>query len=310
MKTNPKFYQNIIDSILYQIAIIDINGIIISTNDAWNKFTNENTPEGKHIFIIEQNYLSVVNHQTTQDIYNGIQSVLTGEHTHFGKQYPCHSEEEKRWFQMDVTPLYQESSEIEGAVISHVNITERVLAEEKLQKLNRKMEKYAYLDPLCGVLNRRGFDHTLESEWSKSNSISLVMFDIDNFKTFNDTYGHPKGDECIQVIGELMNDVIYDLPMQAARYGGEEFMFIVSNMDHSDVVAITEKFRTNLEQLNFLVQPGLKKSITISAGVITTHPTQDTNKDQLVHEVDQLLYQAKQQGKNIVVSREIVKAPN
>jgi predicted signal transduction protein with EAL and GGDEF domain len=118
------------------------------------------------------------------DAATGIRKVIEGDQNFFYLEYPCHSNTEKRWFMMRVTPL--ELGGQQSFVISHKNITERKLAEIEAMNLSR-------IDWLTGIANRRSFDEHLESEWKRCERLrlplSLILLDIDYFKLFNDTLG-------------------------------------------------------------------------------------------------------------------------
>jgi PAS domain S-box-containing protein len=120
------------------------------------------------------------------------------------------------------------------------NITDRKLTEHKLQEANELLNRLSYMDGLTGIANRRHFDETLEKEWSKAYlanlPITLLMFDIDYFKKYNDTYGHQAGDCCLQEVAQAINHVIEDNPRYIfCRYGGEEFALIMPATNTEDV---------------------------------------------------------------------------
>ncbi|WP_102693287.1 sensor domain-containing diguanylate cyclase [Rummeliibacillus pycnus] len=128
------FSQAILDSLLDNIAVINNNGIIIAVNKSWIDFSKENNGNTSNGYI-GTNYLNVC----PEEIKEGIRCVLNGEKTQFTFEYPCHTEQELRWFLLRVTPIRTENCINYGAVISHVNITERKLAELKLA---HKEERY------------------------------------------------------------------------------------------------------------------------------------------------------------------------
>jgi phosphoserine phosphatase RsbU/P len=138
----------IMDSLDHQVAVIDRDGMIVATNKAWNQFclNNDGIPT---LCGIGMNYLEVSNEETV----NGIKSVLEGREAIYKEEYPCHSPEEKRWFILNVTPFVntKSSSKSEGAVVMHLNITERKLlelAQEKELELAKSLQHSVLIPPL------------------------------------------------------------------------------------------------------------------------------------------------------------------
>ncbi|MEZ2236732.1 diguanylate cyclase domain-containing protein [Microcoleus sp.] len=173
----------------------------------------------------------------------------------------------------------------------------------KLAIANQKLQQLATTDALTRIANRRQFDHILMLEWRRlareELPLSLILLDIDFFKSYNDFYGHLAGDDCLyQVAGAIASAVkrAGDLP---ARYGGEEFAVLLPNTgaEGAHVVA-----RTICDRLDALKLPHARSEIdpyvTLSCGIATTIPAPDRSPDSLIHSADSALYQAKTEGKN------------
>ena len=143
-------------------------------------------------------------------------------------------------------------------------------------------------DSLTGLRNRRAFEERLEDEtrrWRRNGSdVSLILLDVDHFKAFNDTFGHPKGDDVLRVVGRLLREELRPTDF-AARYGGEEFAIILPN---------TEKLRLSIESATWE-----DRGITASIGVATLSSEIRTS-EALVDHADRALYRSKQAGRNCV----------
>ncbi len=168
------------------------------------------------------------------------------------------------------------------------DITERKEFEEKLKKL-------ATTDSLTGILNRYAFNKFLEEEIFRAErygtNFSIVLFDIDNFKSINDTYGHLTGDKILKEIANLVNNTIRKSDV-FARWGGEEFIILIPN--GSNVVQVAEKIRKIIENNNFFDLP----KVTVSLG--TTKYKKGDTIDSIIKRADKALYNAKENGKNRV----------
>ena len=222
--SSGSLYQAVLNSLDEQIALIDSEGTIIYVNRAWRQFGIDNGIPAEYE-PIGANYLKVCSTETGDglwdEVLSGIQKVSSGELDCFYHEYPCHGPRERRWFVMRATPLQGGSRSL--LVISHHNVTQRKLAEERAEHLARH-------DALTGLPNRLHFAERLENEWRRSlrerTPISLVMLDVDHFKDYNDEFGHPTGDRCLKDVGRVLTTFSNRASDIAVRYGGEEFAVI------------------------------------------------------------------------------------
>ncbi len=175
----------------------------------------------------------------------------------------------------------------------------------KLETLNEELQQLADRDGLTGVANRRSGNAYLKNTWLRlrreAQPLSVIMLDVDDFKPFNDTYGHQKGDDCLIRVAEALQCQMQRSTDMVVRYGGEEFMLILPNTDRNGAMQIAENTRLAIEALAI----EHKKSstghcITVSLGCATTLPGDDNTIEQLVYVADQALYKAKQSGRNRV----------
>ena len=165
----------------------------------------------------------------------------------------------------------------------------------------RRVASQATTDSLTGLANRWTFDEELALEWRRAERVgdplALILFDLDNFKTINDTHGHQGGDEVLRVVGEVLARSVRQVDL-AARYGGEEFAVIVPETDLDGAIDLAERLRKALESEEIVLQNGTRLSVTASFGAVVKGDLPGGEK--LVAAADERLYEAKRAGKNRV----------
>ena len=173
------------------------------------------------------------------------------------------------------------------------------------RELRQQMSRLAFTDPLTDLPNRRHFEQVMNAEIARigryGGSCSLAILDVDHFKNYNDTLGHPAGDEILRRLASLMRDHLRT-PDFLARYGGEEFALLMVNTPRRDAVQAVQRILDAVEQYPFPdehVQPG--GNLTISAGVAAA-PDEGIDPDAIIRAADVALYQAKRAGRNRVVA--------
>jgi diguanylate cyclase (GGDEF)-like protein len=184
---------------------------------------------------------------------------------------------------------------------------ERKVAErtEALAAANEQLALLSFTDALTGLANRRGFDEQLQAEWRRAlrarTSIGLAMIDIDEFKKYNDRYGHAAGDACLRRVAKTLNDGLRRTSDLAARYGGEEFVLILPDTSLSGLYLVAEKIRAELAAIREPHPKSVHGIVTISIGVVAFVPSPDTNSAEYLKAADVALYEAKHNGRNQVV---------
>lgn len=183
------------------------------------------------------------------------------------------------------------------------DITERKQAKAALEKANELLHHLASSDSLTQVANRRRFDEYLNQIWTRlahdQYPLSLIMCDVDYFKFYNDTYGHQKGDECLQQVAQAINAMIRRPKDLVARYGGEEFAVILPTTKAEGAILVAERIRQFVQDLKLLHESSsVSPWVTVSLGVSTVIPSDQMSPGQLVAMADQALYQAKNQGRD------------
>jgi len=180
----------------------------------------------------------------------------------------------------------------------------RIKTHLKMVDYIHTIERLCMLDALTGLSNRRGFDTRMDVEWRRAyrekEPLGLIMLDIDNFKMYNDTHGHPQGDILLQTIAEVINKALKRSTDVASRWGGEEFMILLPNTDMEGTINIAEQIRLNIMGTTVPCANGASTSITVSCGAVSIIPGEGSSAASFVDEVDKLLYTAKKNGKNKV----------
>ena len=180
-----------------------------------------------------------------------------------------------------------------------------------LQVINARLTELSIIDELTQVANRRSLDENLEKEWLRAKRlktpISMLMIDIDYFKEYNDEFGHIKGDECLTYIAEFFKNNINRSGDFIARYGGEEFCILMPETNLNGALKFAEIIHSGVRNLK-IPNPKSKvsKYLTICIGVASSIPDSEDNYMDLLYTSDKALYKAKNDGRNIIRTKEIL----
>ncbi len=181
----------------------------------------------------------------------------------------------------------------------------RVDTHIKLYNYRRQVEMQSKTDQMTGVANRRRHDEYSVEKWQDAVRLripfSICMFDIDHFKSFNDTFGHPAGDKTIASVAKTISSYLNRSTDFFARYGGEEFVAIMLGDDSSKVFEYIKMIRQGVEDLHIPHNPSVSEWVTVSIGGITVIPEADKSYDFYLKIADAMLYDAKKLGRNRVV---------
>ena len=180
----------------------------------------------------------------------------------------------------------------------------RVENQIRLLRQINLIKALSLTDELTGLFNRRGFDSRLQLEWNRARRdqtpLGLFIFDIDNFKNYNDTYGHLQGDEALKAIAVVLGKTLKRSIDFAARWGGEEFAALLPETNLPGTINIAEKFRKNMEDTEIFCSNKEVTRITVSIGVNIFLPKQPVSVQDFLFGADSALYSAKNAGKNKV----------
>lgn len=216
-----------------------------------------------------------------------------------------------------LTAKSDEADEVKGFTIGAVDyvakpfspvvIQARVRTHMELKRYRDFLEDTSYCDGLTAIANRRRFDEFLGSTWCmsvrESLPLSLIMIDIDNFKQFNDHYGHQEGDICLIRIAETLSASLRRKTDLVARYGGEEFVCVLPNTGAEGVAVTAENIRSDILSLRIPHAHATTGYVTVSQGVATIRPVCEVSSDTLLMAADAALYEAKDTGKNRICGR-------
>lgn len=171
----------------------------------------------------------------------------------------------------------------------------------ELEQANQRLQALSMQDGLTGIRNRRYFNDRLEQEWQRGlregESVALLLIDIDYFKAFNDRFGHLAGDECLQVVAEVIEQSLTRPSDSVSRYGGEEFAVVLPHTDAQGAYHVAETVRRAVAANSVAVAAEVL-NVTVSIGVAALVPALDMTPQQLLAQADQCLYEAKSGGRN------------
>jgi diguanylate cyclase (GGDEF)-like protein len=175
----------------------------------------------------------------------------------------------------------------------------------ELEKLQEEFKKISQIDALTLVANRRYFQEYLQEQWqklAKSRSVLSVIFcDLDNFKTYNDSWGHQFGDDCLKKVAEVLQKNVHRQEDMVARYGGDEFVIILPNTNANQSLLIAHKIRTDVENLKMIASKNSQKTqVTVSLGIASTIPDLSHVPEILIGAADEALYESKKANRNCV----------
>lgn len=226
------------------------------------------------------------------------------EKAYEAEDYFPHFGESGRWLYFTAAPSLNSEGKIIGAIETLQDITERKLAEEALKASEHRYHELSITDGLTRLYNSRHFYGQIEIEMERAqryrHSLSLMMLDVDNFKHFNDSYGHLEGDRVLSELALVIRDCIR-LSDSAYRYGGEEFVVLLPETDSEEAFRVAERLRITFSEKLF--HPGNDSvAMTVSIGVGLYCLGDDART--FIGRIDACTYVAKARGKNQVVSNE------
>lgn len=291
LQQSELFKQAVLNSVTAEIAVLDHTGLILATNEAWQRGVVWRAAGIGVVAEVGTNYLSLCEAAAA---CAGIRSVLVRQLPHFHLDYACHTLEQQRWCSISVTSL--DGAELRNVVVSIEDITERTQMQEQVRAL-------AFYDPLTQLPNRRLVLDRLTQEMVRARRLqrrlALLFIDLDQFKPVNDELGHAVGDWLLQTAAQRIQGCLRESDT-AARLGGDEFVVLLPDLQSSEAaLGVAEKIRLELAR-EFVTAQGISLHISSSIGVALYPDHGLTDKD-LMRLGDEAMYQAKKAGRNAVV---------
>lgn len=211
-----------------------------------------------------------------------------------------------RRYKFHKSTVFDDEGRLIGLLGVMLDITENYQMQLELKEKNRQLEAMATIDSLTQIYNRRKLDEILQYIWEHNKrgetQIGMLMIDIDNFKLFNDTYGHQKGDEALTKVAQLLLSCIRRKVDYVARYGGEEFVIVIDKADKNFMHKISEDVLSSVRELKIKHAPSrVQKYLTVSVGATIVSPFEkDASIHSFIAKADKMLYSAKNNGRNRV----------
>lgn len=205
-----------------------------------------------------------------------------------------------------ITKPFQEI-EVLARVRVHLQLrflTQQVIEQSAaLLQANQELQRLAHLDGLTELANRRRFDEYLHDQWQKLQRekapLSLILCDVDYFKSYNDYYGHQAGDDCLKQLANALKNCFKRPTDLVCRYGGEEFAAILPNIGLEEAIQVARLIQLSVQTLNLLhCQSPISKNVTVSLGISSQIPSPDRSVNLLINGADAALYEAKKLGRD------------
>jgi len=275
-----------LDALAVHVAVLDVHGRIVTVNEAWRRFARANGVEGIEAWE-GVDYLGGSCGNGTDPESDaarstaGVRDVLAGRRDEFRFEYPCHSPDELRWFELRATRVPATS----WTVVSHDLITERKLVQQQLEHM-------AHHDDLTGLPNRRQMFARL-AEAQPTGRLGVILVDLDHFKQVNDVHGHAAGNEVLRATADALARPS-GRGSVAGRHGGDEFCVALFDCDAQTLEAagheICARVRDRLARL------GCAAPVTLSAGGTLVRP--DEKLAAAIKRADEALYLVKGSGRD------------
>ncbi len=299
LRESEALNRAILASLEAHICVVDGDGGIVTVNEPWREYARARDAPAMLAAGEGVDYLEACDRaaedgdEDAARAAEGIRRVLAGEDDEFLLEYPCFGpDEDERWFLMSVTPLRGSS---EGAVVAHIDITERKLYE-------REMRRRALHDPLTELPNRRLLYRRTEQALARARrhgtTVAVAYLDLDDFKTVNDTHGHAAGDRLLREISERLTGGLRESDT-VARLGGDEFVVLLEDLDGPAAAGEAGDRILGLLEPPFRVE-GRELRVSASVGVACAAVDADADlpdPEGLVARADRAMYRAKEGGK-------------
>lgn len=298
LRESEERYRRMIELSPSAICLYNKRGNIVFANEkAVNLFAADQLSS-----LIGVNRQELIHPGSRAESEERFQALLSKELTYLNSESPyLNMNGDSFYAEVMATCVYFDGEPIILAYIQDISV--RKEEEEKLQKANRMLKELSTIDGLTGISNRRHFEEAFEQEWMDSaqlsRPISIIMFDIDFFKLYNDTYGHQGGDACLKSIAASLRPLVEQQGEVLARYGGEEFIVLLPNTDSEGARLAAESIKNRIEELHIPHKASkVNEFVTVSIGIASMIATPGFERNEMVEHADKALYQAKLAGRN------------
>ena len=310
IKINEIFFKKLFDTIPNPIFYKDINGVYQHCNDAFSKTILGIAKEeiiGKTLCdleeVIPKEYAEIY-HEKDQELFLAVKEQF------YEAKVKC-ADEEIRSYQ-----FYKSTFVVDGEILGLVGVMLDVSDYKKtlneLDEKNKLLSNLSITDHLTGLFNRRYFQNIIDKKinlLSRHNyQFYFALIDIDFFKDYNDAYGHHKGDIALEEVSNVLKEILNRQTDYVFRVGGEEFAIIFEVDSKDNAIFIMENLRKKVEDLKIIAcNSTICNYLTISIGLgYIKKASPDANSDQIYDEVDKLLYESKDNGRNQITTRDII----
>lgn len=295
------YLQSILDTALEAILTMNMNGNIELVNPAVEHMFGYTKDEliGKNVSLLMPDSIGSIHQNMVDNYINTNKNKMTGRKIEVeakrkdGSTFPV---------SISVSDNIINDKHIFTSVMS--DITEQRHMTDALKQKNTELTYLSSHDELTGIYNRRSVNEYLLREWDRAHrqktEISVLMIDVDNFKKYNDNYGHLAGDNCLQRIAKTMQRNLHRPADYLGRFGGEEFIVVLPETGIQGATEVAEHLRNTVEMLKIPHKESKFDYVTTSIGIASTMPKKTKNYEQLISCADNALYQAKEQGRNCV----------
>jgi diguanylate cyclase (GGDEF)-like protein/PAS domain S-box-containing protein len=304
MRLSESRLQTFINNAPTPISIKDLEGKYLSINSEFAYWMQVPAKDilGKQDYELfpAENVKNSRTHEL-QAIFEGISitfedtiSLPDGLHTFIITKFPLMDIRNSPY---EIAGIYVDISDRKQAELALAEV------ESNLRSANQELQTLVNLDGLTKIANRRCFDERVVYEWQRlyreHQPLSLLMFDVDYFKLYNDSYGHQLGDQALLLIAQAVDQLVCRPADLVARYGGEEFIVILPNTNLDGAIAVAKNLHQAIADLQISHQDSdVSDIVTVSMGIASDIPKLDRSPYVLINQADQALYYAKQQGRN------------
>ncbi|TEW55005.1 diguanylate cyclase [Psychromonas sp. RZ22] len=281
------------------VGVLDEKGLILAASRAFSAFMGSDLEDLSG--LLQQNILPYEradwHDRQNKEIMKSGESITFEEFVFFNN--------EEIWYEVNKTPFNDPTGDFRGIAISAKNITDSKNQQLKLEQAESKLQRQSLHDPLTGVANRRVFDEIIEEYWNKAVEkkapLTLLIGDLDCFKSYNEAYGKSEGNEVLQVIGHILQRKCVEHDCFVARYGGDEFVVLIKDKNVTHALRIAEDIRSAIESEGIEHSKSLASLfVTMSIGMATQIASDRSNSKLLIKEADKALFKAKSTGRNQV----------